>query len=304
MRSRAKALLLFLLLALLGVANAQSSGSGRASSPSSATRDKRKSTKRASRASVDPTAVEVAPEKATDPAEDAPTATPTPEPASAAVEVAPEPEPEPEPEPTPTPTPTPTAAAVPARSKSPAPADPAIDPNAPPPTPIKKTKPTYRAFPGQEPGKCAYCKAAAHRLQTSFYAAHRAHHDDDHEELEKGREQKKKIPDDALAMTMKGACDDEDYWSHYAAFNIETGGVVLAGPGLDWAVSDHHESTRVAGSHAKDLKSTCVAVAADAEKKDHFYETFWAKHLAGYARKWYFQEKFCDVACAAPHDEL
>jgi hypothetical protein len=220
------------------------------------------------------------------------------------VEVAPEPEPEPEPEPTPTPTPTPTAAAVPAKSKSPAPADPAIDPNAPPPTPIKKTKPTYRAFPGQEPGKCAYCKAAAHRLQTSFYAAHRAHHDDDHEELEKGREQKKKIPDDALAMTMKGACDDEDYWSHYAAFNIETGGVVLAGPGLDWAVSDHHESTRVAGSHAKDLKSTCVAVAADAEKKDHFYETFWAKHLAGYARKWYFQEKFCDVACAAPHDEL
>jgi hypothetical protein len=69
-------------------------------------------------------------------------------------------------------------------------------------------------------------------------------------------------------------------------------------------VSDHHESTRVAGSHAKDLRSTCVAVAADAEKKDHFYETFWAKHLAGYARKWYFQEKFCDVACAAPHDEL
>ena len=74
MHSRVKALLLFLLLALLGVANAQSSGSGRASSPSSATRDKRKSTKRAAPASVDPTAVEVAPEKATDPAEDAPTA--------------------------------------------------------------------------------------------------------------------------------------------------------------------------------------------------------------------------------------
>ena len=269
--------------------------------------------------SADAGAVEVVPETPEDDAADESDI-----PASAAVEVVPEPESEPEPEPEPARI-SPSAAAAAAAAVEPVPDEPAAAavpepkakpkpkpakatpaPSASPPTPGKvlpKRRKWARA--NQMPGPCTYCKAAAHRLQTSLHAAHRDHHEDE-AAIEEARASRTKLPSHAYAKHVHPACQDKSYWEHYVSFVLEDGNEVLAGGGLDWSTTDLEDVKMTGKDHTKDLIAACERMANEAEE-DGLYDTFWKGRLAFTGRKWFFQDAYCMAeghACAAKHSEL
>ena len=260
--------------------------------------------------SADAGAVEVVPETPDDDTADESNA-----PASAAVEAVPDPEPEParssppaaaaavEPVPD-----EPAAAAVPepkAKSKpKPTKASPA--PSASPPGPGKvlpKRRKWARA--NQSPGPCTFCKAAAHRLQTSLHSAHRDHHEDE-AAIEAARASRTKLPSHAYAKHVHPACQDESYWAHYVSFVLEDGNEVLAGGGLDWSTTDLEDVKMTGKDHTKDLMAACERMANEAEE-DGLYDTFWKGRLAFTGKKWFFQDAYCAAeghACSTKHSEL
>ena len=108
----------------------------------------------------------------------------------------------------------------------------------------KKTQRVLYARPNQHPGPCTFCRSAAHRLQTALAAAHRHHHSNNQTHVEAARLAKTKVPDETYAAFMHGVCEDTQYWAHYKSYALETGGVVLAGAGLEWSPTDHDQPSK------------------------------------------------------------
>ena len=107
---------------------------------------------------------------------------------------------------------------------------------------------------------------------------------------------------------MHGACQDAEYWAHYKSFALETGGVVLAGAGLEWSPTDHDQKTVTGDDHVDDLRKACDELS-DAAAEDGLYETWWKGAGAFTGRKWFFQDAYCfgpGQACDAKalNDEL
>lgn len=172
----------------------------------------------------------------------------------------------------------------------------------------KKVQRVLYARPNQHPGPCTFCRSAAHRLQTALAAAHRHHHSNNQTHVEAARLTKTKVPDETYAAFMHGACQDAEYWAHYKSFALETGGVVLAGAGLEWSPTDHDQKTVTGDDHVDDLRKACDELS-DAAAEDGLYETWWKGAGAFTGRKWFFQDAYCfgpGQACDAKalNDEL
>ena len=172
----------------------------------------------------------------------------------------------------------------------------------------KKTQRVLYARPNQHPGPCTFCRSAAHRLQTALAAAHRHHHQNNQTHVEAARVTKTKVPDETYAAFMHGVCEDTEYWAHYKSFALETGGVVLAGAGLEWSPTDHDHKTATGDAHVDDLRKACNDLS-DAAAEDGLYETWWKGAGAFTGRKWFFQDAYCfgpGQACDAKalNDEL
>jgi hypothetical protein len=164
-------------------------------------------------------------------------------------------------------------------------------PNVPDPTFVKpeRAKRTKTARPGQEPGACTYCRAAAHRLQTAMQRGFRDAGYGDDQMLAAARATRERLPAGVYAETVGAACADEAYWrSAYAAFEADVGGAVLAGNGLDWSTADL--DVDAGGDHVGALVAACEAMEADEEA---LYEAFWKGKQALGGRKWFFQAAFC-----------
>ena len=119
---------------------------------------------------------------------------------------------------------------------------------------------------------------------------------------------KTKVPDETYAAFMHGVCEDTEYWAHYKSFALETGGVVLAGAGLEWSPTDHDHKTATGDAHVDDLRKACNDLS-DAAAEDGLYETWWKGAGAFTGRKWFFQDAYCfgpGQACDAKalNDEL
>ena len=172
----------------------------------------------------------------------------------------------------------------------------------------KKTQRVLYARPNQHPGPCTFCRSAAHRLQTALAAAHRHHHSNNQTHVEAARLAKTKVPDETYAAFMHGVCEDTQYWVHYKSYALETGGVVLAGAGLEWSPTDHDQKTETGDAHVDDLVEACNELS-DAAAEDGLYETWWKGASAFTGRKWFFQDAYCfgpGQACDAKalNDEL
>ena len=172
----------------------------------------------------------------------------------------------------------------------------------------KKTQRVLYARPNQHPGPCTFCRSAAHRLQTALAAAHRHHHSNNQTHVEAARLAKTKVPDETYAAFMHGVCEDTQYWAHYKSYALETGGVVLAGAGLEWSPTDHDQKTETGDAHVDDLVEACNELS-DAAAEDGLYETWWKGASAFTGRKWFFQDAYCfgpGQACDAKalNDEL
>ena len=172
----------------------------------------------------------------------------------------------------------------------------------------KKTQRVLYARPNQHPGPCTFCRSAAHRLQTALAAAHRHHHSNNQTHVEAARVAKTKVPDETYAAFMHGVCEDTQYWAHYKSYALETGGVVLAGAGLEWSPTDHDQKTETGDAHVDDLVEACNELS-DAAAEDGLYETWWKGASAFTGRKWFFQDAYCfgpGQACDAKalNDEL
>ena len=172
----------------------------------------------------------------------------------------------------------------------------------------KKTQRVLYARPNQHPGPSTFCRSAAHRLQTALAAAHRHHHQNNQTHVEAARVTKTKVPDETYAAFMHGVCEDTEYWAHYKSFALETGGVVLAGAGLEWSPTDHDHKTATGDAHVDDLRKACNDLS-DAAAEDGLYETWWKGAGAFTGRKWFFQDAYCfgpGQACDAKalNDEL
>ena len=192
-----------------------------------------------------------------------------------AVEPVPEPEPEPEPEPA-------TKKEKPPRVAA-APAPPLAHKSKGPP-------PQLRVRRGQEPGACTYCKAAAHKLQVALTRAHYEHHEDE-QGVETARLGKETLPEDVFSRHVREACDDEAYWSEvYGSYDFETGGRVLAGPGLDWSAPNDPRAKHTGVDHSRDLGAACEKMETAG-----LYRVFWEGREAHNGRKWYFQDAFCNA---------
>ena len=119
---------------------------------------------------------------------------------------------------------------------------------------------------------------------------------------------KTKVPDETYAAFMHGVCEDTQYWAHYKSYALETGGVVLAGAGLEWSPTDHDQKTETGDAHVDDLVEACNELS-DAAAEDGLYETWWKGASAFTGRKWFFQDAYCfgpGQACDAKalNDEL
>ena len=172
----------------------------------------------------------------------------------------------------------------------------------------KKTQRVLYARPNQHPGPCTFCRSVAHRLQTALAAAHRHHHSNNQTHVEAARVAKTKVPDETYAAFMHGVCEDTQYWAHYKSYALETGGVVLAGAGLEWSPTDHDQKTETGDAHVDDLVEACNELS-DAAAEDGLYETWWKGASAFTGRKWFFQDAYCfgpGQACDAKalNDEL
>jgi hypothetical protein len=172
----------------------------------------------------------------------------------------------------------------------------------------KKTQRVLYARPNQHPGPCTFCRSVAHRLQTALAAAHRHHHSNNQTHVEAARLAKTKVPDETYAAFMHGVCEDTQYWAHYKSYALETGGVVLAGAGLEWSPTDHDQKTETGDAHVDDLVEACNELS-DAAAEDGLYETWWKGASAFTGRKWFFQDAYCfgpGQACDAKalNDEL
>ena len=141
---------------------------------------------------------------------------------------------------------------------------------------------------------------SAVRLAQRPSHAHLEHHED-HERVETARSGKEKLPEDVFLRHMREACDDEGYWSeHYGSYDFDTGGRILAGPGLQWSAPNDARAKHTGASHARDLGAACRKMETEAERAG-LYRVFWEGREAYTGRKWYFQDAFCNAAGHACH---